>query len=145
MLCFRPGSFLPVEKPDLNAIYSCGMISFLLYVPQFLHTRCGTMSSPHLLHFTSVGAAIFQFALLWSRLPLDDLFLGQIDIVSTSSVSNSCHLAAVVNRTFRLYRLASALSTCFYTSATVSLQIASSSFVATTTTLTLESGVEIAK
>ncbi len=42
------------------------------------------MSSPHLLHLTSVGAVIFQFALLLSLLPLEDLFLGQMDISNTS-------------------------------------------------------------
>ena len=56
------------------------MISFLLYDPQFLQTLCGIISSPHLLHFTKVGADIFQFALLLSLLPLEDLFFGQIDI-----------------------------------------------------------------
>ena len=49
-----------------------------------MHTLCGIMSSPHLLHFTSVGAVIFQFALLLSLLPLEDLFFGQIDISHTS-------------------------------------------------------------
>ena len=33
-----------------------------------------------LLHLTNVGAVIFQFALLLSLLPLEDLFLGQINI-----------------------------------------------------------------
>ena len=42
------------------------------------------MSAPHLLHLTSVGAVIFQFALLLSLLPLEDLFLGQMDISYTS-------------------------------------------------------------
>jgi len=31
-----------------------------------------------LLHFTNVGALIFQFALLLSLLAFEDLFLGQI-------------------------------------------------------------------
>ena len=52
----------------------------MLYDPQFLQTLCGIISSPHLLHFTKVGADIFQFALLLSLLPLEDLFFGQIDI-----------------------------------------------------------------
>ena len=33
-----------------------------------------------MLHFTNAGAVIFQFALLLSLLPLEDLFFGQIDI-----------------------------------------------------------------
>jgi len=39
-----------------------------------------------LLHFTKFGALIFQFALLLSLLPLEDLFFGQIDIGYTSSM-----------------------------------------------------------
>ncbi len=58
------------------------MISFLLYDPHFLQTLCGIIKAPHLLHFTNVGALIFQFALLLSLLPLEDLFFGQIDIVT---------------------------------------------------------------
>ena len=60
------------------------MISFLLYLPQFLHTRWGTIRVPQLLHLTRVGALIFQFALLLSLLAFEDLFLGHIDIF--------CHL-----------------------------------------------------
>jgi hypothetical protein len=37
-----------------------------------------------LLHFTNAGAAIFQLARLLFLLPLEDLFLGQIDIFHTS-------------------------------------------------------------
>ncbi len=69
------------EKP-VHIDQSTAMISFLLYVPHFLHTLWGTINAPHLLHFTNVGAVIFQFALLLSLLPLEDLFLGQIDIVT---------------------------------------------------------------
>ena len=39
-------------------------ISFLLYVPQFLQTRCGIMSSPHFGHLTRFITPIFQLALL---------------------------------------------------------------------------------
>ena len=72
--------FTPWKVTLFTFDYSWGMISFLLYVPQFLQTLWGTISAPHLLHFTKVGADIFQFALLLSLLPLEDLFLGQIDI-----------------------------------------------------------------
>ena len=40
--------------------------------------------APHLLHFTRFGALIFQFARLLSRLALDDLFFGHMDIGYTS-------------------------------------------------------------
>ena len=60
------------------------MISRLLYAPHALHTRCGIISSPHLLHFTRFGALIFQLALLLSLLAFEDLFFGQIDIGYTS-------------------------------------------------------------
>ena len=53
----------------------------MLYAPHALHTLCGTINAPHLLHLTSVGADIFQFARLLSLLPLEDLFLGQMDII----------------------------------------------------------------
>lgn len=62
--------------------YSAGMISFLLYEPQALHTLCGIISSPHLLHFTRFGADIFQFALRLSLLAFEDLFFGQIDMIT---------------------------------------------------------------
>ena len=74
------------------------MISFLLYEPQALHTLWGTVKAPHLLHFTKVGAVIFQFALLLSLLPLEDLFLGQIDILSSPPI----HSQLFKNRTFRV-------------------------------------------
>ena len=38
------------------------------------------IKAPHLLHFTRLGALIFQLALLLSLLAFEDLFLGQIDI-----------------------------------------------------------------
>jgi hypothetical protein len=41
-----------------------------------VHSLCGIISSPHLLHFTRFGALIFQFALLLSRLALDTFPLG---------------------------------------------------------------------
>ena len=44
-----------------------------MYEPQALHTLCGSINSPHLLHLTKFGAVIFQFALRLSLLPLDDL------------------------------------------------------------------------
>lgn len=65
----------------------------MLYAPHALHTLCGTINSPHLLHFTSVGADIFQFARLLSLLPLEDLFLGQMDI---------SHTSLSINRTFAI-------------------------------------------
>ena len=55
-----------------------------MYVPQFLQTLCGIIREPHFGHLTRVAAAIFQFALRLSLLPLDDLFFGQIDIEYTS-------------------------------------------------------------
>jgi hypothetical protein len=58
------------------------MISLLLYEPQALQTRCGTISALHLLHLTKVGAVIFQFARRLSLLPLEDLFLGHMAIVT---------------------------------------------------------------
>ena len=65
-----------------NLAYSAlARISFLLYDPQDLHTLWGIISAPHLLHFTKLGADIFQFALLLSLLDLEDLFFGQIDIL----------------------------------------------------------------
>jgi hypothetical protein len=60
------------------------MTSLLLYVPQFLQTLWGIVRAPHLLHLISVGADIFQFALLWSLWLLEDLFFGQMDIGNTS-------------------------------------------------------------
>jgi len=67
-----------MTAPTLVKCSKCGA----LMVPHFLHTLWGTIKAPHLLHFTNVGAVIFQFALLLSLLPLEDLFLGQIDIVT---------------------------------------------------------------
>ena len=58
------------------------MISFLLYEPQALHTLWGIIKAPHLLHLTRLGVLIFQLALRLSLLALEDLFLGQIDIVT---------------------------------------------------------------
>ena len=46
-------------------------------------------NAPHLLHFTNVGADIFQFALRRSLLPLEDLFFGQIDMVTPPLVITS--------------------------------------------------------
>ena len=71
---FFPGNY----HPD----YSAEIISFLLYEPQALHTLCGIINSPHLLHFTRFGAVIFQLALRLSLLALEDLFFGQIDIIT---------------------------------------------------------------
>jgi hypothetical protein len=57
------------------------MISFLLYEPQALQMRWGTIRALHLLHFTRVGCAIFQFARRLSRRLLEDLFFGHIAIM----------------------------------------------------------------
>jgi hypothetical protein len=57
------------------------MISLLLYEPQALQIRWGTIRALHLLHFTRVGFAIFQFARRLSRRLLEDLFLGHIAIL----------------------------------------------------------------
>ena len=62
--------------------YSAEIISLLLYEPQALHTLCGIINSPHLLHFTRFGADIFQFALRLSLLAFEDLFFGQIDMIT---------------------------------------------------------------
>ena len=80
------------------------MISFLLYDPHALHTLWGTIRAPHLLHLTSVGAVIFQFALLLSLLPLEDLFLGHIDTVNTSFYTHLLIISAIytfVNNNFQ--------------------------------------------
>ena len=92
-----------------------------------------------MLHFTSVGALIFQFALLLSLLPLEDLFLGQMDILNTSLCHMISHTKNIIQTVFAFVKY------YFSTNLTVSRQMASSSFVATTTTFTLESGVEIVK
>ena len=111
------------------------MISFLLYEPQALHTLCGIIKAPHLLHFTKFGADIFQLALLLSLLDLEDLFLGQIDI--------SFHLLFVIHfllQHFLDYINSRLLCQQFFcesylqTRRAVSLAIASSSLVGTTHT-----------
>ena len=61
-----------------------------------------------MLHLTSVGLLIFQFALRLSLLALEDLFLGQMDIRSTSRLSD---LSRISDRTFVLYRDRKGLST----------------------------------
>ena len=75
-------------SPMINSCYdqsaSFSTIVRLLYEPQFLHTLCGITSSPHVEQTARFGAVIFQLALLLSRLALDVLFLGHIDIAYTS-------------------------------------------------------------
>lgn len=141
----------------------------MLYEPQDLQTLCGIVSSPHLEHLIRLTSAIFQFALLLSRLAFDDLFFGQMD---TSHTSLYIHLynSNNHNRTRksihgeapnvkrvppRILRIFSIILYVFQssdsgfgrgtylTSATVSRQIISSSFVGMTQTSTLESSVEI--
>lgn len=57
------------------------------------------VNAPHLLHFTKVGAVIFQFALRRSLLPLEDLFFGQIDMVTpplTYMFQDRCKLPLIL-------------------------------------------------
>ena len=60
------------------------MIVRLLYEPQLLQTLCGITKAPHVGQVARFGAVIFQFALLLSLWLLEDLFLGQIDMINTS-------------------------------------------------------------
>ena len=70
-----------VKDKTADAFVSAGSSGAILVGGQFVVGRIkGIKRAPHLLHFTSVGAVIFQFALRLFLLPLDDLFFGQIDI-----------------------------------------------------------------
>ena len=70
---YRCKKIKPSDRSE-SSIYNYSpteIISFLLYEPQFLHTLCGTINSPHLLHFTNAGAVIFQLALRLSLLAFE--------------------------------------------------------------------------
>ena len=56
--------------------------------------------APHLLHFTRFGALIFQFARLLSRLALDVLFFGHMDIGYTSLNLLNISLIAAMRGSF---------------------------------------------
>ena len=60
------------------------MMVRLLYDPQFLHTLCGITGLPQVGHTARLGTLIFQLALRLSRLALEVLFFGHMDIASTS-------------------------------------------------------------
>ena len=65
------------ESDEISYIEDCTLDVDMLVLDELLW---GTINSPHLEHFTKVGALIFQFALLLSLLAFEDLFFGQIDI-----------------------------------------------------------------
>ena len=136
----RSGTFFTLLKDQASSILTTWR---LLYVPQALQTRCGIVRAPHLLHLTRFGTLIFQFARRLSRCDFELLFFGQMDMIHTSLVipyfvlrpeDYTCPSTTLSRSFFYLFALITA---------TVSRQIASSSFVGITQTATLESSVEI--